>query len=138
MNLDDLDFYRCTSTSCSTITRWKTEICKSKYSRSDSSVKKKTNRISFPRFFFSRYYRSNEVRRFTYTRSFVHEDDRDATLDIAVRFNLVLKQVFHSICLQKFSAEKYEFSTSFPLPNTTRWVSAGPSTKVSDWCRMIN
>ena len=83
-------------------------------------------------FFLSRYYRSNEVRRFTYTRSFVHEDDRDATLDIAVRFNLLLKQVIELICLQKFSAEKYEFSTSFPLPNTTRWVSAGPSTKVSD------
>ncbi|CAF0752403.1 unnamed protein product [Rotaria sp. Silwood1] len=58
------------------------------------------------------YYRSNEVRRFTYTRLFVHDDDRDATSDIA-----------------KFSAEKYEFSTALTLPNTTRWVPAGPSTK---------
>ncbi|CAF3676261.1 unnamed protein product [Rotaria socialis] len=58
------------------------------------------------------YYRSNEIRRFTYTRLFVHEDDRDATSDIA-----------------KFSAERYEFSTAFVLPNTTRWVPAGSSTK---------
>ncbi|CAF1392432.1 unnamed protein product [Adineta ricciae] len=59
-----------------------------------------------------RYYRSNEVRRFTYTRLFVHDDDRDATSDIA-----------------KFSAERYEFSTALSLPNTTRWMPAGPSTK---------
>ncbi|CAF5211458.1 unnamed protein product, partial [Rotaria magnacalcarata] len=58
------------------------------------------------------YYRSNEIRRFTYTRLFVHEDDRDATSDIA-----------------KFSTERYEFSTAFVLPNTTRWVPAGSSTK---------
>ena len=33
--------------------------------------------------------------------------------------------------LQKFSAEKYEFSTALPLPNTIRWIPAGPPTKVN-------
>lgn len=53
---------------------------------------KNKQRISFPGdfYFLQRYYRSNEVRRFTYTRLFVHEDDRDAISDIAVRLNSLL------------------------------------------------
>jgi hypothetical protein len=54
---------------------------------------KEKSKKNFQRIFdFLRYYRSNEVRRFTYTRLFVHDDDRDATSDIAVRVILIQKR----------------------------------------------
>lgn len=44
-----------------------------------------------------RYYRSNDVRRFSYTKLFVHDDDRDATSDIAVKREKKKNKRFDSI-----------------------------------------
>ena len=44
---------------------------------------------------------------------------------------------FRFFFFQKFSAERYEFSTALPLPNTTRWIPAGSSTKVSSGVRIV-
>ena len=107
--------FRCSSSGGSTHIRRKSSIRWSSHPRSDLpvGVHRAECRSVTCCLCFS-YYRSNEVRRFTYTRLFVNEDDRDATSDIAVGFQRLSNRDLSSCVV--FFRNSPPKDTSFLLP----------------------